>query len=237
MLCWRYQSLARGLQSVLTCRFRMSNPLDFNDPFESAYPIICNNEGEELKDSEFANVLRSLQIGVTRVVSLTNDNGLTPGGDLLLWSHYADFGRGVRIGVELSGLNYELLQMKYTQNRPKLSSEECSKVRFAPVANQIYGVKGEMWSYENEVRILGRLNLLGNGMDVSNTRDVFCNIPAQHFLYIDFGPKIPYETCLSNAIIVLRRKKFQHIRFRRAIMDRHQFQYLYEDMGVQGIMV
>ena len=43
-LCWRYQTLSRGLKSVLGCKFKMASPLDFNDPFD--FDSVANNMGE-----------------------------------------------------------------------------------------------------------------------------------------------------------------------------------------------
>ena len=73
-LCWRYQTLSRGLKSVLGCKFKMASPLDFNDPFDSASVAINMGETcgiEKGYSSVVAESLRGVHIGSTRLLCLS----------------------------------------------------------------------------------------------------------------------------------------------------------------------
>ena len=243
-LCWRYQTLSRGLKSVLGCKFKMASPLDFNDPFDSASVAINMGETcgiEKGYSSVVAESLRGVHIGSTRLLCLSKNKGLSVNGDLLLWSHYADFGKGVRIGIDVDGLGYELVNMRYERNRPIVDLRGCSKEALSHVIssqlNNVYGVKGHAWRYENEIRLCVMLNAITPGVEVSDLGEVFCKIPPSRYRYVDFGPKISIESCLSAATTILQREELRHIKFRRAVMDPNKFKYRYEIFEAQETMV
>lgn len=146
-----------------------SNPADFNDPYDCTIPIHSNLSEEEIKKrseslglsenhfliefmknhSDFIklSMLKKIEnIGVCCFSSLYDS--------ILMWSHYADFHRGICFKFDIledPDFFLEPLVVKYTKIQPGcyfLKKDQKKEIeRFAQR-------KFTDWSYESEVRIL-----------------------------------------------------------------------------------
>lgn len=238
-------NLRYGLQSVLSGKFRLANPLRFNDPFESARVVVSNLDPDIRKiygdESCTAESVTKGIVGMMRFLCLSRDEGLSDNGDVLLWSHYADSGNGIRVGLNVEGLGYELRDVVYGNERPTLdlvgiSVNDVHK-KLAQIIPSVYSYKGESWSYENEKRICVMLNAIHPRINVSDAGEVYCCFPPNHIMRVDFGAKLSYEECISTALTICARDDLRHVEFRRAVIDRNKFRYYYESINIQKALV
>lgn len=86
---------------------------------------------------------------------------VTSDSEILLWSHYANSHRGVRIEFELDEKTIPLSEVIYSRKRCAI---EFSKANEGDHTNEILRraihTKSEAWNYEREVRLILKKNLL-----------------------------------------------------------------------------
>ena len=129
MRCYRYMDYRFGIQSVLDAAFKVTNPDDFNDPFDcignvcgippknslvnfartlQRPPSVTLDQVIEKLQRDFdlklaASVQDRKSIGeLYRVLCLSNADLADANSETLMWAHYADKGCGVRVVFELN---------------------------------------------------------------------------------------------------------------------------------------
>ena len=122
------------LDILINERLYASSYLDLNDPMEGhyLYPDGSNLNRkmlERLNDEKMK----------TRICSLTANPD-----NLLMWSHYADGGRGILLGMDVVGDAVE--EVIYRENLP-VYGLDCE------TAQELFTYKLSAWSYEEEYRV------------------------------------------------------------------------------------
>lgn len=124
----------------------LSNPKDFNDPFDCNRNLILEKQ-KKLRNWQYVETLNDLSdIGI----ACLSENGMEP----LLWSHYANSYRGFSIKFNLESLikkQKELVKIKkviYSELPMPISQN----LQFADYYQ--YFLKLNNWSYEKEWRLL-----------------------------------------------------------------------------------
>lgn len=144
---YKYFSLNRySLDSLENDYIYLSNPKDFNDPFDCNRNLIIEQR-KELRDWQYVERLNDISdIGIT----CFSENGMDP----LLWGHYAQsyFGFCIKINVESLIIeqndSVKLKKVIYSQAPEAISQEH-------PFSDYYqYLLKLNNWKYEQEWRLL-----------------------------------------------------------------------------------
>ena len=189
MLLYKYMPWKYWFDSVLMGQFKMTRPDAFNDPFDCINAVcgwLPDSVVEEAvdclytQDEDFqsretfkklflqvypghvkdADYHRELLSSLCLILCFAGVDGLSEEADLLMWSHYADSAKGVRITFDIpeDGGAYALERVCYSKEIPvyDLSKGQhyCSRDDFVGVYRQWIITKGLAWKYENEVRLI-----------------------------------------------------------------------------------
>ena len=92
-----------------------------------------------------------------RIACFSNADVIKPAEELLMWSHYGDKGRGVRICVEVDDSNIELVDVEYDPSAPCMDLADIHSIdELAPFIEKCIRTKQRQWLYEHEVRVIFR---------------------------------------------------------------------------------
>lgn len=92
-----------------------------------------------------------------RISCFSKADAINPSEELLMWSHYGDKGRGVRICVDVEDPNIELLDVEYDPSAPCIDLSEIRSVdELMPFIEKCIRTKQRQWGYEHEVRVIFR---------------------------------------------------------------------------------
>lgn len=175
-------SKEQTLEIIRTKSFYIPNLSDLNDPFDSNFPLDLDDEMHQLFlmktlsemdfDGGFAIYLATKESQNNRTKILDWLRGwevrrkirqkLIPSGGVvsfskkeevlthpLMWAHYADSHKGICCEIEsYSGI--ELREVEYIRHLPKINFLNINSEN----VNELCWQKGDMWSYEKEVRFI-----------------------------------------------------------------------------------
>jgi hypothetical protein len=147
---------------------------------------------------------------------------VAPFDEILLWSHYADKHKGVRIGFELPlgpQPDFTLKRVDYSKHRilvPMDADVKGQKVQSALKAAMF--TKAEGWRYENEYRILVPHDRCAHGTSDKGEPQSFMNFEPGVLWTVDFGVLCPEPERVRIASLV--RKKFPKATVR--VASRHE---------------
>jgi len=144
---YKYFSVNKfSLDSLKKNYVYLSNPKDFNDPFDCNRNLIIEHQ-KEIEEWQYVETLNDISaIGI----SSFSENGMEP----LLWSHYANSYRGFCLKFKpdfINESNKELVKLKkviYSDSPNPISIN----IKFAKFYQFI--VKLNNWNYEKEWRLL-----------------------------------------------------------------------------------
>jgi hypothetical protein len=197
---FKYFSLNdHSLDSLENNYVYLSNPKDFNDPFDCNRNLIIEKQ-KEIKDLEYVESLNDIsEIGICSF----SENGIEP----LLWSHYANSYRGFCLKFKPEFLikkNLEFAKLKkviYSKEPRSISL----KSDFAKYYQYI--LKLENWNYENEWRLLFQ-----NPSQVENKYHFNENCIEEISIGYKFmEPRNDKERELKNNFDKLRKDKFKNV--------------------------
>jgi len=164
-----------------------------------------------------------------RVLCFTDASIVDNNSDLLLWGHYADKGRGVRVLADLPE-DYIIGNVKYSEQRPVLDLSALNTCEDLDAWGQFIMdsvfTKGLGWSYEHEVRLVTSKDASGvvseNGLD-------FIDFGVSSIHCIDFGPLTRRKEIDAVFDGISNTKALKHIRCRIASFSKFRYQYDYID--------
>jgi hypothetical protein len=134
------------IDNVKNDKFTLSNPNNFNDPFEFA--IIYKDLVELSKFNVFDDILRKLPTEINkkwRVGCFADTNK-----NLLMWSHYAKNHEGFCLEYDL----YDLYEMKELLLPVKYEMEIAEESIDSSISQEFMFRKSNVWEYEGEWRIV-----------------------------------------------------------------------------------
>jgi len=198
---YKYFSLNEySLDSLKNDYVYLSNPKNFNDPFDCNRNLIIE-EQKKIEKWQYVETLNNISnIGI----SCFSENGMEP----LLWSHYADSYNGFCLKFKrefLNQKNKELTKLKkviYSHSPHSISIDS----NFAKYYQ--YYLKLDNWSYENEVRLL-----FHNPTTVQNKYNFDVNSIEEILVGYKFfmDPRTDNERKLKERFNSLRKEKFKDI--------------------------
>lgn len=144
---YKYYSLNRySLECIEKNYIHLSNPKDFNDPFDCNRNLIVENQ-RELSDWDYVEVLNDVsKVGI----ACFSDNGLEP----LLWSHYTNSYSGFCIKFNLESLMKSFTESVKLKSVIYSDSPEFISKKHPFSSYYQYFLKISNWSYEREWRLL-----------------------------------------------------------------------------------
>ncbi len=181
MLCYKYMSYERFIQSIKPTGvfLKVSRPIEFNDPYDCT-GIATGDVPQHLRYSYrkvFHQFLSPVEFDLSvkvntrrkfdrmyRIMSLCDSSVNGTAGEMLMWAHYADNSRGVRIGIEIDTDRYRLGAVEYKECLPQLDMTKIKewKIYDDPELKRFLRAclltKHKIWSYEQERRVVFRVN-------------------------------------------------------------------------------
>ncbi|NIG21186.1 DUF2971 domain-containing protein [Pantoea sp. Al-1710] len=171
---FKFRGISRGKQILKDCTFRFSSPTAFNDPFDCSLDEVASYKMSEIKNffnkNNFGyanlpldrrNLIKQDKSIVSKWVQDAKNKAVNSRGvlalsrdvnEILLWSHYADYHKGLAIELSLrEDLDFFLGPriIKYVDNYTPtnyLSDPEGT-------VDAILSKKHVKWEYEKEFRI------------------------------------------------------------------------------------
>lgn len=143
-MLYKYRSLENYkyfVDIIIKERLYAANYKELNDPMEGQY-LYSNTP----TSNRFSEIITNLKQQI-RIVSLSREENHP-----LMWAHYANGHRGVAIGVEVDENVNFVKKINYTSSFLKL--EDFEGLPDIEVARTILSNKINVWSYEQEERIL-----------------------------------------------------------------------------------
>ena len=169
---------------IKTGRVWMSDPTNFNDPYDCALSLDMRSYHE--RNSDFHSIVRDVMLGKRDRSEIPMNRAPIPGWamnvantefkgeqskfgvccfsetnlSMLMWSHYADNHKGVCIEFEFpenSLEKSELSQVNYSNEFPKFTFDDYRGFSKQDVQNkirQLITVKAKDWEYEKEWRLI-----------------------------------------------------------------------------------
>lgn len=162
------------------------------------------------------------------IICFCDPNKIIEGDDILLWSHYGDKHKGVRIFFETDDikiLSTNLFQVVYSFERACIDIADLSASAFNKNVEDAYRntfkTKNKSWEYENEVRWI--INLKECSQE--NGRSYIPLLPRA-IRRIDFGCK-----CQSDEIVsILDNNAYKHVKLYKALVHEHKFSLNYGEV-------
>lgn len=194
-----------GIDALKYHKLKASDPATFNDPFDCAGT--CHGGFGEISRREFGS-LKVLQrilfekqalSDKLRVLSFVNAAVTDLKTEMLLWSHYAENGKGIRVMFEFgcesefSTTPTKAQEVHYRDEIPSLDLdcyEHDKKDEFYRFLEKCVWTKGTAWSYEHEVRLVA---MKKNLQQLPNSPESFCiEFNPKCVKEIVFGPHAPF---------------------------------------------
>lgn len=152
----------------------------------------------------------------------------------LMWAHYANGYRGVRIGVKLDDPNFPLYldSVKYCSERPVLN---LSKVEALENDKEVLNfwisnltTKSTEWAYEQEVRLIADDKHLEKWADGRGDDTYFWRFMPTDIVSIDLGFEFP-QSEIDN-VIELQKEKYPQMKVSQVVLDNDAYGIEYRDV-------
>lgn len=185
---------------------------------------VLRNLGPALKGEIDNGLERASQ--TLRIICFCDPDEIKEGDDILLWSHYGDKHKGIRMffetdEIEIASTN--LFQVVYSFDRASIDITDLSKLneRVEDAYRIVFKTKNKSWEYEQEVRWIISLRECSQ----ENGRSYIRLLPKA-IRRIDLGCK-----CQSDEIVsILDNNAYRHVKLYKALVHEHKFCLDYEEV-------
>lgn len=178
---------------------------------------------------------RETQQRLSRILCFMDPSNLTNNADQLMWGHYAEGGRGIRIWFDsdkIKSPHRQFFRVEYRDERPaknlaELRSYEINE-EWIEFLKQVILSKSKAWEYEHEWRLC--ISSKADSAEVMEKDGLeFINIPAQAITRIDFGSKGFDEDTIRIVEELSDMPELAHIKFKVATFSDLNYMYEYVD--------
>ncbi|MCJ7663522.1 MAG: DUF2971 domain-containing protein [Desulfobacterales bacterium] len=195
---------------------------DFNDDAAS------KNVERDLKPAIMKVIEENLVLAskTLRIICFCDPNKINEGDDILLWSHYGDKHKGVRIFFETDDikiLSNNLFPVNYSFERPNFDITDPAEIKTED-AYRIIKTKNKSWKYEQEVRWIISLQEC-----IQKDGRSYIPLSPNAIRRIDFGCK-----CESEKVIPLLKdddNAYQHVKLYKALVHEHRYSLKYKEIN------
>jgi hypothetical protein len=200
---------------------------------ESCYSDRYSTLASEIFQSKRAvdQIIRMLCASLTGIHSAGESPDNSP-PEILMWSHYANSHKGLRIGIDTSVLPSELnvkgCLVKYSSERPVYDLSQGEDYASTPFALDLIRRKALSWSYEKELRLIIQpsnclLDKAADGKPAS-----FLPFSKEFIWRIDFGIFMPKEQ--QQECIKLLSQDYPNVAVYKACFHKTQYRIEYEPL-------
>ena len=211
--------------------------------YQKYAPAMGKEMEEEFKNT-FASVYKSLVERcfynkqhldeVCRIVSLSDASRISHRDDLLMWSHYADCAKGVRIAIDMprSCDYYALEHVHYAEEIPVYDITNADVLfggpRWEKAYRQFVCTKSMAWSYETEVRLV--LHRPASDAHLIKVKGMdFFHLKRGWIKEVAFGSEVDMEVACHYASI-LKLAGFASVNFIKAFRDGRRYNLGYASL-------
>jgi len=129
---------------------------NLNDPFEGWWYQSDTESISSTQNKEFRSSLE--RYGIYSLCQSTDENFPISPASILLWAHYADSNRGFCIELSdeiktIEEFGFKVCSVNYEDSLPDKNSLNSYSQEATKDKERILFWKGEMWKYENELRL------------------------------------------------------------------------------------
>ncbi len=164
-----------------------------------------------------------------RILCVNNATAIEAHGDILMWSHYANSHKGVKISFDTGKIGWDdlnITRVEYLEDRVMLDPIKVDK-QDPTVMDDIKRaliVKSQGWNYEQEYRWFIPIPMC----ELDDEKSIhFVKIPAEAIISVDIGvealPKIK-----ERVMDLMKGNDFSHIKIRHAKLHETRFALNYE---------
>lgn len=183
---YKYYSLHDyNIDALEKCYFYLTNPKDFNDPFDCSRNLIMEQQKEFIDGLP----IPALNNKINKGICCFSTNGLNP----LMWGHYTDSYNGFVVEYDIDLKIVSVPEMKSEKLMRVIYSDNPNPVsEKSPFANMYQlVVKLAPWEYENEWRLI---------VDKQDTSMMKVHFDPKAIKSFSFGYKAPMSGKLMNLI-------------------------------------
>ena len=179
-----------------------------------------------------------------QLMCMSSVENYNPSYDILMWSHYADACKGIRLEIEISNEDllpgFSLRKMRYSPKRPSL---DLSKVRTWDNADSAYMqyldncicTKSDVWQYESEVRFVAEIeNCKANIAKQHDSRgnfDYACvTFPSNVIKKVFFGCSADRNAVMDLCKDLKCKNKFSNVSFFQMELDLKDYNVMYNEI-------
>lgn len=191
---------------------------------DTALNKVLRNLGPALKDEIDNGLERASQ--TLRIICFCDPDEIKGGNDILLWSHYGDKHKGIRIFFEtdeIKILSKNLFRVVYSLDRASIDITDLSEFnkRAENAYRTVFKTKNKSWGYEQEVRWIINLQECSQEKGCS-----YIPLLPKAIRRIDFGCK-----CQGDEIVsILDNNAYKHVKLYRALVHEHKFSLNYGEV-------
>ncbi len=167
-----------------------------------------------------------------RILCVSNATAIEPHGDILMWAHYSNGHKGVKISFDTEKICWSDLkidQVEYSEDRVMLDPIKIDK-RDSKTENEISRaliVKSLGWEYEQEYRWFIQIQRC----KLDKEKNIhFVKIPAEAIISVDIGVKSLPEI-KERIMDLMKGNDFAHIKIRHAKLHETKFKLNYETLS------
>lgn len=165
------------------------------------------------------------------VASFSDTSKMNAKDEILMWSHYANSHRGLRLGFEINPTDTKYYKLEEVVYEPKRISIELDRGldENAKLLLASYTRKSKAWEYEKELRFLVRLERCEPKLVEDKTLHFF-SYPQAWVRSVDFGAECP--PVIKDPIIDFVHSSQRPITLRQARYHESEFALVYDEIKV-----
>jgi hypothetical protein len=239
---YRYERInLQTLRNLKNQVIYLGAPRNFNDPYDCAISAPLTDltdqgllrllEGrrvdasdEVLKDMLKTNAIKTIQALTERFLNERGVACFTQKPDnLLMWSHYADGGRGMCLAFSTKEKLFEKAKkVTYSGSIPLLNLESILCDEQYDSLIELYRTKSTHWAYEEEWRVIHEKAGTSWTYEASSLEAVY------------FGPNVPDDLLQMTLLILMGQNAT--VRFNRAQRSESDFRMTFENFTYTSVL-
>jgi hypothetical protein len=181
-------------------------------------------------------IIRMLCASLTGIHSTGEPPDNDP-SEILMWSHYANCHKGLRIGIDTSALPRDLnvkgCLIQYSNERPVYDLSQGEDHASTPFAADLIRKKALPWSYEKEVRLLIQPVHCIHGKTDKQTPASFLPFPEDFIWRVDFGLAMPEEE--QQSCMEILSQSYPHVAVYKARHHKTDYRIHYEPINTSKL--
>ena len=199
--------------------------------FEQITPLIIANlvkHSDDIVQLPF-KMREEMADGSTRIVCFSNST-INPQDEILLWSHYANMHRGVRVGFEFPTdikFPFKIIKVDYREKRMVIDvSRGLAEQTLGDAIVESAQIKSIAWKYEDEYRLMTHPDFCEHRTMPDSKQECFLDFKREWVKSIDFGVRCQQPEI--ELMLKLLNNDYPKVDKRRAFFHKTEYALAYE---------